>query len=223
MHTPSKNLSLFPGNISSVSDDPFFYENLARKDGYGLIAGVDEAGRGPLAGPVVAAAVILPHAVELTGVRDSKQMRPAAREKAFSDIHQEALSTAVGVVSHKYIDQFNILNATLEAMRQAVLSLDPQPDFLLVDGTHGVPLPVPQRCLKKGDRLSRSISAASVLAKVYRDRIMRCYHGMYPDYGFDQHKGYATARHLEAIRRYGACPVHRMTFKGVCQVDQGKA
>jgi ribonuclease HII len=212
---PPKNLSLFPESISSFSSDPFFYEDLARKDGYGLIAGVDEAGRGPLAGPVVAAAVILPEGVELSGIRDSKQMSPDAREEAFPVIHRKALAARIGVVSHKYIDEFNILRAALEAMRRAVMALDPQPDFLLVDGIHTVPIPIRQRCLKKGDQLSQSISAASVLAKVYRDRIMCCYHEMYPDYGFDKHKGYGTARHLEAIRQYGASPVHRMSFKGV--------
>ncbi len=213
--TPPKNLSLFPESISSFSIDPFFHEDLVRKDGYGLIAGVDEAGRGPLAGPVVAAAAILPHGIELTGVRDSKQMRAGAREKAFSVIHRKALATGIGVVSHRYIDEFNILKASLEAMRRAILFLDPQPDFLLVDGIHSVPLSIHQRCLKKGDQLSRSISAASVLAKVYRDRIMRCYHEMYPEYGFDKHKGYGTVRHMKAIKQYGPSPIHRMTFKGV--------
>ena len=180
-----------------------------------MIAGVDEAGRGPLAGPVVAAAAILPHGVELTGIRDSKQMRAGAREEAFPVIHRKALTTGIGVVSHRYIDEFNILKASLEAMRLAVLCLDPQPDLLLVDGIHSVPLSIHQRCLKKGDQVSRTISAASVLAKVYRDRIMRCYHEMYPEYGFDKHKGYGTARHMEAIRQYGPSQVHRMSFKGV--------
>jgi ribonuclease HII len=119
------------------------------------------------------------------------------------------------VVSRSYIDKFNILRASLEAMRQAVSALVPQPDFLLIDGVHGIPLFIPQMCLKKGDQLSRSISAASVLAKVYRDRIMRSYHEMYPVYGLDKNKGYATSRHLAALKRYGASPVHRLTFKGV--------
>jgi ribonuclease HII len=213
---PPQNLPLFPEIRNSLSDEPFYYEGLSRKDGYHLIAGVDEAGRGPLAGPVVAAAVILPPEAELTGVRDSKKMRPEARESAFPLIHQIAVTTGIGVVSHQAIDETNILKASLEAMRQAVLCLDPRPDFLLVDGIHRVPISIPQRCLKKGDQISRSISAASVLAKVYRDRIMNCYHEMYPDYGFDQHKGYGTARHLACIRKYGPSPIHRMSFKGVC-------
>ena len=215
MPTPSKNLPLFPESIYSSTIDPFFYEDLARRDGYTLIAGVDEAGRGPLAGPVVAGAVILPQGVELAGVTDSKKMRQVAREQVFSTIHHEALATGIGVVSHRYIDEFNILKASLEAMRRAILALEPLPDFLLIDGIHPVPISIPQRCLKKGDQISRSISAASVLAKVYRDRIMLSHHERYPDYGFDQHKGYGTARHMEAIRRYGPSPIHRMTFKGV--------
>ena len=215
MPTPPKNLTLFPTSICSSTNDPFFYEDLARKDGYDLIAGADEAGRGSLVGPVVAAAVILPQQTELAGVRDSKQMSARAREQAFSVIHREALTTGIGVASHKYIDEFNILKAFLEAMRLAVLALDPPPKFLLVDGIHAVPISIHQKCLKKGDQISRSISAASVLAKVYRDRIMCCYHEMYPVYGFDKHKGYGTVRHMEAIRRYGASPVHRMSFRGV--------
>lgn len=215
MPTPPKNLSLFPESTFSSTSDPFFHEDLARRQGYALIAGVDEAGRGPLAGPVVAGAVILPQGVELAGVTDSKKMSPGAREQAFSTIHREALATGIGVVSHRYIDEFNILKASLEAMKRAILALDPLPDFLLIDGIHSVPLSIPQRCLKKGDLLSRSISAASVLAKVYRDRIMCCYHEVYPEYGFDKHKGYGTARHMEAIRQYGPTPVHRRTFKGV--------
>lgn len=208
-------MALFSEAVSSSTCEPFFYEGLARKEGYGLIAGVDEAGRGPLAGPVVAAAVIVPQGAELTGIRDSKRMSARAREKAFSVILREALASGIGVASHKYIDAFNILKASLEAMRLAILALDPQPEFLLIDGIQSVPLPLPQRCLKKGDQISRSISAASVLAKVYRDRIMCSYHEMYPGYGFDKHKGYGTPYHLKALRRYGASPIHRLSFKGV--------
>jgi len=217
-----KNLSLFPESISSTKCDPFFYECLARKAGHSVIAGIDEAGRGPLAGPVVAAAVILPQGIELAGIRDSKKMSAKAREDAFPVIHRQAVAMAVGVVSHRYIDAFNILQASLEAMRRAVLALDPRPEFLLVDGTHCIPLPLLQRCLKKGDQISRSISAASVVAKVYRDRIMRSYHEMYPGYGFDRHKGYGTRAHLAALRQYGTCPVHRLTFRRVLGLDKGK-
>jgi ribonuclease HII len=216
LSTPDENLPLFPGWAGPSEATPFFHETLARKAGYALVAGVDEAGRGPLAGPVVASAVIIPQGIDLEGVRDSKMMTEGAREKAFSVIQRTALSTGIGVVSHRDVDAFNILRASLEAMRRAVLALDPQPDFLLVDGIHSISVNIPQRCLKKGDQVSRSISAASVLAKVYRDRIMRSYHAMYPVYGFVKNKGYGTWAHLEALRRFGPCPVHRMTFRGVC-------
>jgi len=213
--TPEDNLFLFPESDSSRDLDTLFYESLVRKAGYRLIAGVDEAGRGPLAGPVVAAAVILPEGVVLDGVRDSKEMTEGGREKAFSLIHEKALSVGVGVVSAWDIDRTNILQASLQAMRQAILSLDPQPGFCLVDGTHPAPVPIPYRCLKKGDRRSHSISAASVVAKVYRDRIMCSFHERFPVYGFSENKGYGTAQHLAALREQGACPIHRMTFRRV--------
>jgi len=213
--TPQNNLALFPEGVSSRDLDTLFYESLFRKAGYRLIAGVDEAGRGPLAGPVVAAAVILPEGVVLEGVRDSKEMTERAREKAFSLIHEKALSVGVGVVSAWDIDRTNILQASLQAMRQAILSLDPQPGFCLVDGTHPAPVPIPYRCLKKGDRRSHSISAASIVAKVYRDRIMSSFHERFPVYGFSENKGYGTAQHLAALREQGACPIHRMTFRRV--------
>lgn len=202
--------------------DPFYYEGLARNSGYGLIAGLDECGRGPLAGPVVAAAVILPEGVRLSGIRDSKKMTARSREEAFPIIQREALSFGIGVVSHRYIDEFNILRASLEAMLRAVSALARPPEFLLVDGIHPVPISTPQRCIKRGDQLSRSISAASVLAKVYRDRIMLCYHNQYPLYGFDRHKGYGTLRHMEALKRHGHCPIHRISFKGVLRGDTKK-
>ena len=213
---PPKNLSLFSESTSLSTSNTLFHERLANKAGYDLIAGVDEAGRGPLAGPVVAAAAIIPRDAELSGIRDSKKMTEMARDKAFPVIHRQAITTGIGVVSHKYIDKFNILKASLEAMKQAVLALDPQPELLLVDGISMIPLPVPQRCLKKGDQISLSISAASVIAKVYRDRIMRSYHEMYPAYGFDKNKGYGTPGHLAALKKHGPSPLHRLTFKGVC-------
>lgn len=220
---PPENLSLFPESDGRLTGDTFFYEGLARRAGYNFIAGVDEAGRGPLAGPVVAGAVILPPNPELPGIRDSKMMTAKARDTAFDVIRSEALAAAVGVVSCAYIDEFNILKASLEAMARAVKALEPKPETLLVDGIHPVPLSITQKCLKKGDQISRSISAASVLAKVYRDRIMRSYHRMYPVYGFDKNKGYGTRQHLEALKRNGPCPVHRLTFKRVLCFDTGKA
>ncbi|HDZ89120.1 MAG: ribonuclease HII [Deltaproteobacteria bacterium] len=206
---------MFPETAGLPGDDPFFYEKLARREGHRVIAGVDEAGRGPLAGPVVAAGVILPPDTDLSEIRDSKMMTPRARDRAFQAISAQALALSVGVVSREYIDEFNILKASLEAMAQAVKGLDPRPEILLVDGIHPVPLPINQKCLKKGDQISRSISAASVIAKVYRDRIMVSYHRTFPVYGFHRHKGYGTRQHLDALSRYGPCPIHRLTFKGV--------
>jgi ribonuclease HII len=164
----------------------------------------------------VAAAVILPQDSVLKGVRDSKKMTEKAREAAFLLILDQAKSVGIGVVSSTYIDEFNILKAALEAMKRAVQALDPQPEFLLVDGIHCPPLPIAQRALKKGDALCRSISAASVVAKVYRDRIMRSYHEMFPVYNFHKNKGYGTRQHLAALRQNGPSPLHRLTFKGVC-------
>jgi len=195
--------------------DNHLYEFEARRAGYFLVAGVDEAGRGPLAGPVVAAAVILPEDIELDGVRDSKKMSERAREGAFSLIKKGAISISLGVVGPKEIDRINILQATREAMKQAVLTLDPQPDYLLIDGICPVDLPIHQRCITKGDELSLSISSASVLAKVYRDRIMYSFHKLYPQYGFSSNKGYGTPDHREAIVKHGPCCIHRLTFKGV--------
>lgn len=215
MITSNKNLPLFPASLISRSFNPFQYESAARKDGYGLIAGVDEVGRGPLAGPVVAAAVIFPDGVVLPGIKDSKKMTEKARESAFPVINETAVAIGIGVVSHRSVDELNILNASLKAMKQAVLSLEPAPDYVLVDGIHRVPVIIPQKCIKKGDQLSLSISAASIMAKVYRDRIMCSLNDLFPEYGFRQNKGYGTARHLSALRQYGPCPVHRLTFKGV--------
>jgi len=215
------NLTLFP-DLGPRMEHPLFFEAAARRSGYVRIAGVDEAGRGPLAGPVVAAAVVLPESVDLPGVRDSKIMTEKARAQAFSVIHERAVSVGIGVVGPAYIDEHNILLATLEAMKRAVSFLEPGPDFLLVDGNQAVPVPIRQECLKKGDRRSLSISAASVMAKVYRDRIMCSYDMRFPDYGFSIHKGYGTAKHLEALRRCGACPIHRRSFRGVLSVPGGK-
>jgi len=213
--TSDKNLPLFPESNTPPETDPFYYESMVRRAGYGLIAGVDEAGRGPLAGPVVAAAVIIPEGVELAGIRDSKEMTENSREKSFSVINERALAISIGVISHRSIDELNILRASLEAMKKAVLSLDPAPDYILVDGIQKVPVSIPQKCLIKGDQICRSISAASVMAKVYRDRIMRSYNDLFPEYGFFTNKGYATARHREALQKYGPSPIHRLTFRGV--------
>jgi ribonuclease HII len=137
-------------------------------------------------------------------------------------INETALAISVGVVSHTVIDTVNILNASLAAMKQAVLTLEPTPDYVLVDGIHKIPITIPQQCLKKGDQICRSISAASIIAKVYRDRIMDSYHRLYPEYGFAKHKGYGTAQHRAALHAYGPCPIHRVTFRGVQVDDAGK-
>ena len=191
------------------------YEFEARRAGYSGVAGVDEAGRGPLAGPVVAAAVILPQDIVLDGVRDSKKLSERARREAFSLIKKGAIGISLAVVDPKEIDRINILQATRKAMKQAVLRLDPQPDFLLIDGIHPIDLPIHQRCIIKGDQLCLSISAASILAKVYRDSIMDSYHELYPQYGFSSNKGYGTPGHREAIAKHGPCSIHRLTFRGV--------
>jgi ribonuclease HII len=191
------------------------YEYQARLAGYSLVAGIDEAGRGPLAGPVVAAAVILPEDIALNGVKDSKKMSSRSREKSYSIIRKKAVDISLAVVSPQEIDEINILQATRKAMKLAVLGLDPQPDYLLVDGTQDIDLPICQKYIIKGDQLSLSISAASVLAKVYRDRIMNSYHKLYPMYDFCSNKGYGTPRHIQAIDEHGPCCIHRLTFRGV--------
>jgi len=178
--------------------DSHCYEFEARRAGYSGVAGVDEAGRGPLAGPVVAAAVILPQDIVLDGVRDSKKLSERARREAFSLIKKGAIGISLAVVDP-----------------QAVLRLDPQPDCLLIDGIHPIDLPIHQRCIIKGDQLCLSISAASILAKVYRDSIMHSYHKLYPQYGFSSNKGYGTSGHREAIAKHGPCCIHRVTFRGV--------
>lgn len=143
-------------------------------------------------------------------------MTEKAREEAFCIIQETAIAIGVGVVSEKTIDEINILQASLKAMKKAVMALTPQPHLCLVDGPCGIPMSIPQKCIVKGDALSQSISAASIIAKVYRDRIMCAYHEQFPLYGFSDHKGYATPGHQKSLKRHGPCPIHRVTFKGVC-------
>lgn len=192
-----------------------------KRDNTKVTAGVDEAGRGSLLGPVVAAAVIMDKGLlSRPDIQDSKVMSPAAREKAFSFICRNAISISVGVVSQHFIDVHNILNASLEAMKRAVIGLFPRPELILVDGIHRIPIPIPQECIKKGDKLNKLISAASIVAKVYRDRIMMAYHKDYPVYNLAKNKGYPTREHLMMIREYGPCSLHRYSFRGVCQRGQ---
>jgi ribonuclease HII len=195
--------------------DTLAFEQRARSRGYRLIAGIDEAGRGALAGPVVAAAVILPAGVRIDGVDDSKKLSPEKREHLFDVIMAQALRVGVGMAGHKVIDRINILQATRLAMQEAVGKLSPPPDYLLIDGITTIASPLPQKTIVKGDVLSLSIAAASIIAKVSRDRLMRELDQKYPGYGFAGHKGYGSADHMEAIRRLGPSPVHRLSFGGV--------
>ncbi|MEK9149749.1 MAG: ribonuclease HII [Candidatus Desantisbacteria bacterium] len=176
-----------------------------------LIAGVDEAGRGPLAGPVVAAAVILEKSIK--GVADSKSLSAKKRESLFSAITKSAIAWKISVIDHLTIDEINILQATFRAMADAVSGLAEKPSLVLVDGPYKIPnLNIEQSAYIKGDKTSYPISAASIIAKVSRDRIMEEYDKIYPAYGFAKHKGYPTKAHIEAIRMYGPCPIHRKSF-----------
>ena len=184
----------------------------------GLVAGVDEAGRGPLAGPVVAAAVILDDLHPIAGLADSKVLKPARREALFDEIRAKALCCSVAEASVEEIDRINILQATLLAMRRAVEGLRLKPSLVLVDGNQLPRLDVPAEAIVRGDAKVPAISAASILAKVHRDRWCVALHARYPQYGFDGHKGYGTAAHLAALQLHGACPEHRRSFSPVAQV-----
>ena len=181
---------------------------------YNLICGIDEAGRGPLAGPVVAGAVILPRGCEILGVNDSKKLSAKKRELLYDEIMEKAVAAAVGIVSPERIDQINILQATYEAMRKAVGSLGVEPEILLNDAVTIPGLAIPQVPIIKGDAKSVSIAAASIIAKVTRDRMMMEYEERYPGYGFASNKGYGSAEHIEALRRLGPSPIHRKSFIG---------
>ncbi|MBE0432828.1 ribonuclease HII [candidate division WOR-3 bacterium] len=180
---------------------------------YNLIAGVDEAGRGPLAGPVVAAAVVLPRHYLHPGIEDSKKLSPARRDELYNVIIGMALTYSFGIVDARTIDTVNILQATRMAMREAIAGLKPAPQFVLIDGQSIGDLPFQYQPLIKGDTLSISIAAASILAKVRRDAIMCEYHNSYPQYYFQRHKGYPTKLHRACIQKHGSCPIHRMSFR----------
>ena len=198
-----------------VDTDPEKFERRARKEGFSRIAGIDEAGRGPLAGPVLAAAVILPEKVQLDHLDDSKRLSPGRREELFGTIYEKAVSIGIGLVDPVEIDRINILQASLLSMRMAVANLHPPPDYLLIDGTFPIKSILPQQAVKHGDRRCLSIAAASIIAKVTRDRLMRLYDREFPEFGFGKHKGYGTKAHRAAIRTFGCCPIHRKTFRGV--------
>jgi ribonuclease HII len=191
------------------------FEKKAFQKGFSKIAGIDEAGRGPLAGPVISAAVILPKSFQIPGVFDSKKLTPKRRSYLYEKIYETAVSVGIGIVDPFEIDRINILQASLTAMAAAVENLSPQPDCLLIDGTFLISSSLPQKAIPKGDTLSISIAAASIVAKVTRDKLMERYHQEYPQFGFLKHKGYPTKAHKEAIQQFGYCPIHRKSFKGV--------
>jgi len=195
-----------------ISDATFAFERPLWETGILRIAGIDEAGRGPLAGPVVAAAVVFPRGVSPPGVRDSKALSPGGRERLFAEIMNLAEGVGVGIVDHVVIDDINILNATFRAMHRAIDALPVRPDHLLVDGNRFAEAGIPWTTIVGGDALSASIAAASIIAKVTRDRIMTDYDREFPGYGFARHKGYATREHRAAIGRLGFCPIHRRSF-----------
>ena len=192
--------------------DLWAYEREAFADGVKLVCGVDEAGRGPLAGPVCAAAVILPPELVIPGLNDSKKLTDKKRRELYDVITAEAVSYGIAFASEKEIDEINILQATFLAMARAMEKLTPQPELALIDGNRAKDFGLPVRTIVKGDSLSASIAAASILAKVTRDRLMEQYDEAYPQYGFAIHKGYGTKRHYEALREFGPSPIHRMTF-----------
>ena len=195
--------------------DLWAFEKALTNEGYTAIAGVDEAGRGPLAGPVISAAVILPLGFAVEGVIDSKQLTARRRDSLYDRIYAEASAVGIGIVDPPEIDRINILQAARLSMAIAVANLDPSPGFLLIDGNIGIDCPIPQRPVVRGDALSISVAAASIVAKVTRDRLMERYHDDYPAFGFNLHKGYPTRAHRDAIAAHGPCPIHRCSFKGV--------
>lgn len=188
------------------------FEQSAREKGYSYICGVDEAGRGPLAGPVCAAAVILPEGMIIEGVNDSKKLSEKKRELLFDVVKESALSYSIAFATVEEIEEINILNATMLAMKRAVEGLDVKADFAYIDGNRTPDLNIPCEFIIKGDARSMSVAAASILAKVARDRLMLSYAKEYPQYMFEKHKGYGTKVHMDAIREHGPCPIHRLSF-----------
>jgi ribonuclease HII len=202
------------------SGDRLSFEKEAWRKGCRFVAGVDEVGRGPLAGPVVAAAVILDPSNLVTDAEDCKILTERQRQRLFNKIRETALGIGVGMLDHEEIDRVNILHATLQAMRRAVNRLRPVPDFLLVDGNAPIPVDLPQKTVVDGDARSLCIAAASIVAKVIRDKMMTHYHKKFPHYNFISNKGYSTREHRKAIALHGCCPIHRKTFRGVKEFVQ---
>ncbi len=210
------------GQEGGMCQSAWLYEQKAFDEGFAKVAGVDEAGRGPLAGPVVSAAVRLPRDFSVGGVTDSKRLTALKRNRLYDEIYREAISIGIGIVDPVVIDRINILQASLTAMAIAVENLDPSPDYLLIDGNRAIsaaifmkkPVALKQETIVGGDGKSVSVAAASIVAKVTRDRIMEGYHLDYPEFNFSGHKGYGTKAHLAAIAQFGCCPIHRRSFKG---------
>ncbi|RKU18964.1 ribonuclease HII [Candidatus Poribacteria bacterium] len=189
------------------------FERACQRSGYKQIAGIDEAGRGALAGPVIAAAVILPINCSIKGLQDSKQLTPKQRDHLHDEIYRVAVSVGIGAADNHVVDSLNVLEATLLAMRRAIENLTSQPDYLLIDGINFPATDIQGEAIKKGDSRSYSIAAASIIAKTTRDRRMIALDRTYPNYGFSQHKGYPTSQHRHAIAKFGASDIHRHTFK----------
>ncbi|MBE0426112.1 MAG: ribonuclease HII [Nitrospirae bacterium] len=199
--------------------DIYQYDEDLREKGFSRIAGIDEAGRGPLAGPVVAAAVVLKKGVKISGLKDSKKVSAKERENLYNQIQPSSLDIGIGIVGPEDIDRLNILRATKIAMQLAVANLSNPPDILIIDALCLPAVPIKQLSPVKGESKSASVAAASIIAKVVRDRIMLDYHLHYPDYNFDKHKGYSTREHLEMLRLYGPCPIHRKSFFRVMTLE----
>jgi len=195
--------------------DTYSLERCLRQNGYKWVGGLDEVGRGPLAGPVVAACVVLAENCDYSGFVDSKSISAGNRSRLYKELQNNGAKISVGIVSETDIDRINILQASLLAMKKAVLAMPFQPDFLLVDGNQPIPMTIPQQTLVKGESKSASIAAASIIAKVVRDELMDQYHLQYPEYNFQQNRGYPTLEHRQAIKNHGPCAIHRLSFKCV--------
>ena len=198
--------------MKTEASDLWLYEHEAAREGFACVCGVDEAGRGPLAGPVCAAAVILPPDIQIEGLNDSKKLTDKKRRALYDVIIEQAVSYGIAFADEQEIDEINILQATFLAMRRAFEKLTVTPDIALIDGNRAPGLSCREHTIVHGDALSASIAAASILAKVTRDRLMEEYGAQYPQYGFAVHKGYGTQRHYAALREFGACPIHRQSF-----------
>lgn len=206
--------------MDSPAGATFFYEQGLHQRGFERIAGIDEVGRGPLAGPVVAAAVVLPTEMRLPPLKDSKKLTAFQREELCRVILAEALDFGIGCVEAREIDRVNILQATFQAMLKALQGLRVPPQYVLIDGPYELPMSIPQAGIARGDQVCSSIAAASIVAKVHRDRMMVEYDEMYPAYGFARNKGYGTVAHCVALEKWGPCPLHRRSFRRVANANQ---